>query len=424
VWGGVGWGLPATTTATGAQLRLWGHDNYGQDLLFNVRNGGIYYWAKSTTYPRALEVAALGSPFVPTGAVGKAPTIAKQVMVSDNDRHVIAFGCDDEFSLGTQDPLLIRFSATESITEWRTLPTTDAGSLRIGSGSFIVTAVETKQQIVVITDTSVHAMQYLGPPFTFGITMLSDNISITSPNAAIAVDDAIYWMGEGDFYIYNGIVSQIPCDVKDYVFSRINDQQTEKVVAGANINYGEVWWFYPSSSSTENDSYVDYNYQQRIWYYGTMSRTAWTHKNLGIYPIAAGADHYMYLHELGVDDGSTNPPVGISAYIESSGQDLGDGDSFAFIWRIIPDLTFRDSTATTPAATMTVKMSNFPGADFSQTNSNVVTKTGSYPVEQFTNQVFSRLRGRSFAFRISSSAAGVAWRLGAPRLDIRPDGRR
>lgn len=423
-WGGVGWGLPASTVATGAQLRLWGHDNFGQNLLFNVRNGGIYYWAKDTAYPRALELASLGSPFVPTGATGKAPTIAKQIMVSDNDRHVIAFGCDDEFSLGTQDPLLIRFSATESITEWRSLPTTDAGSLRIGSGSLIVTAVETKQQIVVITDTSVHAMQYLGAPYVFGLTMLSDNISITSPNAAIAVDDAVYWMGEGDFYIYNGIVSQVPCDVKDYVFSRINAQQTEKVVAGANINYGEVWWFYPSSSSTENDSYVVYNYQQRIWYYGTMSRTAWTHKNLGIYPIAAGADHYMYLHELGMDDGSVNPPVGLSAYIESSGQDLGDGDSFAFIWRIIPDLTFRDSTATAPSATMTVKMSNFPGADFSQTNSNVVTKTGSYPVEQFTNQVFSRLRGRSFTFRISSSDVGVAWRLGAPRLDVRTDGKR
>lgn len=424
VWGGVGWGLPATTTTTGAQLRLWGHDNYGQNLIFNVRNSGIYYWEKNDLYPRAVELAALGSPYVPTGATGKAPTIAKQVLVSDNDRHIIAFGCDDEFNLGVQDPLLIRFSATESVTEWRSLATTDAGSLRIGSGSLIVTAVETKQQIIVITNTSVHAMQYLGPPYTFGLTMLSDNISIASPNAAIAVDDSVYWMGEGDFYIYNGVVSQVPCDVKDYVFSRINAQQTEKVVAGANINYGEVWWFYASSASSENDSYVVYNYQQRIWYFGSISRTAWTHKNLGIYPIAASTDNYMYLHELGTDDGSQNPPVGISAFIESTGQDLGDGDQFAFIWRVIPDLTFRNSTASIPKVTMTVKMANFPGADFSQSNSNLVTQTKSYPVEVFTNQVFTRLRGRSFTFRISSSDVGVTWRLGAPRLDIRTDGKR
>jgi len=422
VWGGVGWGDPATTTTPGAQLRLWGHDNYGENLLFNVRNGGIYYWVKNTSYPRAVELSSLA------GATdGKAPTIAKQVMVSDNDRHVLAFGCDDEFSIGTQDPLLIRFSEAEDLTEWRSLPTNSAGSIRIGSGSAIITAVETKQQILVITDTSVHALQYLGPPFTFGLTMVSDNISITSPNAAIAVDDAVYWMGEGDFYVYNGTVTQIPCDVKDYIFSRIDTSQTQKVVAGANINFGEVWWFYQSNTegATDNDSYVCYNYQQRIWYFGTMARSAWTHKNLGIYPIAASpADSYTYLHEVGTDDGSQNPPVGISAYIESTGQDLGDGDSFAFIWRLIPDLTFRNSEAVNPQATFTVSMSNFPGADFSQTNSNVITKTSSYPVEQFTHQVFTRLRGRSFTFKVASTEVGTTWRLGAPRLDIRTDGRR
>jgi hypothetical protein len=436
VWGRQGWGEGYTAVTADSQLRLWTHDNFGENLLINVRNGGIYYWVKDTSspYPRAVDISTLGAPYSPTGAVGTAPTIAKQVLVSDNDRHVIAFGCDDEFSLGTQDPLLIRFSATESITEWRTLPTNDAGSLRIGSGSFIVTAIETKQQILVITDTSVHALQYLGAPYIFGLTMLSDNISITSPNAAIAVDDAVYWMGEGDFYVYNGVVSQVPCDVKDYVFSRINSNQTPKIVAGVNINYGEIWWFYPSNTVTngvtnsENDSYVVYNYQQRIWYYGSMARTAWTHKNLGSYPIAASTDNYMYLHESGMDDGSTTPTSAISAYIESSGQDLGDGDSFAFIWRVIPDLTFRNSTATLPSATMTVKMSNFPGADFNAAPSgytgSAITRTGTYPVEQFTNQVFTRLRGRSFTFRIDSDGVGVTWRLGAPRLDVRSDGKR
>lgn len=436
VWGRQGWGEGYTATTSDSQLRLWTHDNFGQNLLINVRNGGIYYWVNDTSspYPRAVDISTLVAPYSPTGAVGTAPTIAKQVLVSDNDRHIIAFGCDDEFSIGTQDPLLIRFSATESITEWRTLTTNDAGSLRIGSGSFIVTAVETKQQILVITDTSVHALQYVGAPYLFGLTMLSDNISITSPNAAIAVDDAVYWMGEGDFYVYNGVVSQVPCDVKDYVFSRINSDQTPKIVAGVNINYGEIWWFYPSNTVTdgvtnsENDSYVVYNYQQRIWYYGSMARTAWTHKNLGSFPIAASTDNYMYLHESGMDDGSTTPTSAISAYIESSGQDLGDGDSFAFIWRVIPDLTFRNSTATLPSATMTVEMSNFPGADFNPAPSgytgSAVTRTGTYPVEQFTNQVFTRLRGRSFTFRIDSDAVGVTWRLGAPRLDVRSDGKR
>jgi hypothetical protein len=435
VWGGIGtggtsspptttgWGDPAATTTSGSQLRLWNHDNFGQNLLFNVSNGGIYYWAKSTAYPRAVELTSLAG-----ATTGKAPTIAKQVLISDNDRHALAFGCDDEFSIGTQDPLLIRFSEAENVTEWRSLATNDAGSIKIGSGSYIVTAVETKQQILVITDTSVHALQYLGPPFTFGLTMVSDNISITSPNAAIAVDDSVYWMGEGDFYIYNGTVTQIPCDVKDYVFSRIDPQQTQKVVAGANINFGEVWWFYQSNTAgvTDNDSYVVYNYQQKVWYFGTLTRTAWTHKNLGIYPIAASpADNYVYLHEQGFDDGSkVAPNNGITAFIESTGQDLGDGDSFAFIWRMIPDLTFRNSTAVSPQATFTVMMSNFPGTDFSQTNANVVTKTSSYTVEEFTPQVYTRLRGRSFTFKISSTAPGVGWRLGAPRLDVRTDGRR
>ena len=415
-WGGVGWGLAADTTTPGAKLRLWGHDNFGENLIFNVRDGGIYYWEFSNSYTRAVELATL------TGH-NQTPTIAKQVLVSDNDRHVIAFGCDDEGAPGVQDPLLIRFSDTESLTDWQSLTTNTAGSLRIGSGSTIVTAVETKQQIIVITDTSVHSMQFIGAPYTFGLTMVSDNISIASPNAAVSVDDAVYWMGDGIFYAYTGQVTPLPCDVKDYVFSNINYSQNQKITAGININYAEIWWFYPSANSQENDSYVVYNYEQQIWYYGLLARTAWTHKNLGTYPFAAGPDHYLYNHEFGTDDGSVNPPVGIPAYIESSGQDLGDGDQFAFIWRIIPDLTFRNSTGT-PSATFSVKTSRFPGTDYDQTNNGAVIRTSSYPVEQFTPQLYTRLRGRSFAFRISSSAAGVAWRLGAPRVDVKPDGKR
>jgi hypothetical protein len=415
-WSRGGWGSGASVTVPGAQLRLWTHDNYGEDILINVKDGGIYYWDKSLSFLRAVPIYQM------VGAQS-APQVAKQIMVSDNDRHVIAFGCDDEFNPGVQDPLLIRFSSQEDFLEWRSLPTTTAGSLRIGSGSTFVQALETKQQILIFTDSALHSMQYLGPPFTFGINMISDNISTAGPNAAVAAGESVFWMGQGEFYGYNGVVSQMVCDVKDYVFSDINTTQLEKVFAGVNPNFGEVWWFYPSASSNENDRYVVYNYQQNIWYYGSIVRTAWTHTNTGIFPIACGTDGYVYLHETGADDGSTYPASPITAYIESSGQDIGDGDQFSFMWRLIPDITFRNSTGS-PTATFTIKSSNFPGADFSQSDSRVVAKTASVPVEQFTNQVYIRIRGRSFAFRVESSDIGAAWRVGIPRIDVRTDGKR
>jgi len=415
-WSRGGWGSGSDVTVAGAQLRIWTHDNYGEDLIINVRDGGIYLWEKDLAYPRAEDL------YTQPGAQA-VPRVAKQVMISDNDRHVIAFGCDDEFSPGVMDPLLIRFSSQEDLLDWRSLPTNTAGSLRVGSGSTIICAVETKQQIVVFTDASLHSMQFLGPPFTFGISMLSDNISIASPNACVSVDDAVFWMGEGEFYAYDGTVMQLPCDVKDYVFSDINVDQLGKVFCGTNPNFSEVWWFYPSAASSENDRYVVYNYQQRIWYYGTMSRTSWTHRNQGIYPIACDPSGFVYTHEVGADDGSQFPPAPISAYIESSGQDIGEGDQFSFMWRVLPDITFRTST-NAPKATFTIKASNFPGADFSQSDSRIVSKVSSIPVEQYTNQLYVRVRGRSFAFRIESSEIGTAWRLGAPRVDIRTDGRR
>ena len=415
-WSRGGWGSAADTTVPGAQLRIWSHDNYGENLIFNVRDGGVYYWDKDIAFVRAVPIYTI------VGAQS-APQVAKQVMISDNDRHVIAFGCDDEFNPGVMDPLLIRFSSQENFLEWRTLPTTTAGSLRIGSGSTVIQAVETKQQILIFTDSSLHSMQYLGPPFTFGINMLSDSISIAGPNVAVAAGESVFWMGQGEFYAYNGVVSQLPCTVKDYVFSDINIGQLDKVYSGVNPNFGEVWWFYPSLNSNENDRYVIYNYQQNIWYIGTLVRTAWTHRNTGIYPVAAGTDGYIYIQESGNDDGSTYPPTAVNAYVESSGQDIGDGDQFAFMWRMIPDITFRNSTGS-PMATFTIKSSNFPGADFSQSDSRVVAKTSSIPVEQFTNQVYIRIRGRSFAFRVESCDLGSAWRLGIPRIDVKTDGKR
>ena len=296
--------------------------------------------------------------------------------------------------------------------------------MRIGSGSKIVTAVETRQQVLVFTDVSLHAMQYLGPPFTFGINAISENITIASPLAAIAIEDNVFWMGAEEFYVYGGAVQRLPCSVRDYVFSNINSDQIEKVTASLNSAFSEVTWYYPSASSSENDSYVTYNYDQKIWYYGTLSRTVWLDRGVNAEPIAAGADHYLYLHEIGFDDGSTSPATAITSYIESSQMDLGDGEQFAFMRRLIPDMTFRNSTAPVPSATMTLKVRNFPGGNYLDSNANTITKTASVPVEQFTEQVFVRLRGRSFAFRIESEDTGVAWRLGSPRVDIRPDGRR
>lgn len=417
-WSRSTWGSGSASTASGQTLRIWSHDNFGEDLIINVRDGNIYYWDKTTGFStRAQELSGLAG-------ANKTPTVAKQVLVSDRDRHVIAFGCDPETDPGVQDPLLIRFSDQENVTDWQALVTNTAGDLRIGSGSEIIAAVETRQQILVFTDVSLHAMQYLGPPFTFGINEISTNITIASPLSAIAVEDNVFWMGAEEFYVYGGAVQRIPCSVRDYVFTDINTDQLEKVTASTNTAFSEVTWFYPSASSSENDRYVTYNYQQKIWYYGTMERTFWMDRGVNDNPIAASPDHYLYYHEVGFDDGSTNPVSAISAYIESSQMDLGEGEQFVFMRRMIPDLTFRNSTSLDPSAIMTLKVRNFPGGDYLSSDQSTVSKTASVPIEQFTDQAFVRLRGRSFAFRIESTDEGVTWRLGSPRVEIRPDGRR
>jgi len=418
-WARGTWNSAASVDLITDTLRIWTHDNFGENLLMNVMNGGIYYWQPSggLSNNRAVAISSLAG-------ANQAPTIATKVIVSDVDRHVIAFGCDPATNIGTQDPLLIRFSDQENITDWNSTADNSAGSLSIGSGSKIVTAIETRQQILVFTDISLHALQYVGPPFTFGINMISDNITIRSPSSVAAVQDTVYWMGKSEFYIYNGGVQTLPCSVKDYVFSDFNSSQAEKCFAAVNSSFSEVWWFYPSSSSDNNDRYVVYNYLQNVWYYGTMVRTAWIDRGVEENPIAASRDGYLYNHEIGFDDGSTSPASAISAYIESSQFDLGEGDSFSFVKRLIPDLTFRSSTALPPTANFTLKARNFPGGNYLQTNSKAVEKTASVPVEQFTQDAHVRLRGRSIAVKVDSSTTGVGWRLGSPRIDIRSDGRR
>ena len=422
-WGSDGWGEAASGGLTTTnQIRLWSHDNFGEDLLINPRDGGIYYWDRTNNLStRAVEVSTR------SGTKTSIPTIAKQVLVSDQDRHVIAFGCDGlnasssaNQGNGTQDPLLIRFSDQENPLIWFPSVTNTAGDLRLGAGSTFVQAVETKREILVWTDTALNSMRFIGPPFTFGLQQLVSNITIMGPNAAVATEDVVYWMGIDNFYVYAGQTQQLPCTVKDKVFLDFNLEQADKVVSGVNSEFSEVFWFYPSASSTDNDKYVVYNYGEKVWYFGSLSRTAWIDRGVRTYPIAA-ANSYIYNHEFGYDDDGS----AMNSFIESAAIDIGDGDKFTYIRRVVPDLTFNGSTnLSSPQATFTVKSRNFPGADFGTTPAGITTRTASSPVETFTEQLHLRSRGRSFALRIESAAVGAKWKLGSPRIDIREDGRR
>ena len=422
-WGRDGWGDAASSgLSTTNQIRLWSHDNFGEDLIINARDSNIYYWDKSNNLSTAaVELSTR------TGTKTSIPQIAKQVLVSDQDRHVIAFGCDGLNSSasanqgdGTQDPLLIRFSDQENPLVWYPASTNTAGDLTLGAGSTFMQAVETKREILVWTDTALNSMRFIGPPFTFGLQQLASNITIMSPNAAVATEDVVFWMGIDNFYVYAGQTQQLPCTVKDKVFLDFNFEQADKVISGVNSEFSEVFWFYPSGSSSDNDKYVVYNYGEKVWYFGSLARSAWIDRGVRTYPIAAGSS-YLYNHEFGYDDDGT----AMNSFIESAAIDIGDGDQFTYIRRVIPDLTFNGSTnLSSPQATFTVKARNFPGASFDNTASGDAIRTASSPVETFTNQLHLRARGRSFALRVESDALGAKWKLGSPRIDLRPDGRR
>ena len=418
-----GWGEAATGgLVTTNQIRLWSHDNFGEDLLLNPRDSNIYYWDRSNNLStRAVELKEL------SGTKTSVPQIAKQILVSDQSRHVIAFGCDGLGAAsntvegdGVQDPLLIRFSSQEDPIDWYPTETNTAGDLILGQGSTFMQALETKREILVWTDTALNSMRFTGEPFTFGLAQLASNITIMSPNAAVATEDVVFWMGIDTFYVYAGQTQQLPCTVKDKVFLDFNLEQADKVVGGVNSEFSEVFWFYPSASSSDNDKYVVYNYLEKLWYFGTLSRTAWLDRGVRTYPVAAGGS-YIYNHEFGYDDDGS----AMNSFIESGVIDIGDGDQFTYIRRVIPDLTFVGSTnLSSPQATFTVKARNFPGASFDSTASGDAIRTASSPVETFTNQLHLRARGRSFALRVESDALGAKWKLGSPRVDLRPDGRR
>ena len=417
-----GWGDAASgglTTTT--QIRLWSHDNFGEDLLINARDSNIFYWDRTNNLStRAIELSTR------TGTKTSVPQVAKQVLVSDQDRHVIVFGADGLGANssatqgdGVQDPLLIRFSSQENPIDFFPTATNTAGDLRLGAGSTFVQAVETKREILVWTDTALFSMRFIGPPFTFGLSQLASNITIMGPNAAVSTEDVVYWMGIDNFYIYAGRTQQLPCTVRQKVFGDFNRSESDKVTSGINSEFSEIFWFYPSANSTENDKYVIYNYGEKVWYFGSLARTAWLDRGTRANPLAAG-NQYIFNHEIGFDDDGS----AMTSFIESAAIDIGDGDKFTYIRRVIPDLTFLGSTnLSSPQAVFTVKSRRFPGASFDNTDSGTTIGSISSDVETFTEQLHIRSRGRSFALRVESTALGTKWKLGSPRVDLRPDGR-
>jgi hypothetical protein len=429
-WSRGSWGS-GFTTGFGLQLRLWSQSNFGEDLLFSPRGGALYLWQPGSGATPAYSTR--GALISGTDV----PALINEVMVSDTSRIVICFGCNDYGAYGTTalDPLLIRWSAQESYTVWTPAATNQAGSYRLSHGSTIIGALQTRQEIVVWTDAAIYSMQYLGPPYVYGFTLLADNISIASPNAMATANGVVYWMGVDKFYAYSGRVETLPCSVRTYIFNDINRDQGAQFNAGTNEGFSEVWWNYCSKNSDVVDRYVIFNYLDRVWYYGTLDRTAWLDSPLRQYPTAATAGNILVYHEAAVDDGSTNPPSAINAYVQSSDFDIGDGHNYGFVWRIVPDITFDGSdttgqTSDKPVVNFTVRPRQNPGSNYGVADNPTVTSAQSYAgqttynVQQFTEIVYTRIRGRQMAFKVESNSIGTQWQLGVPRIDVRPDGRR
>ena len=351
------------------------------------------------------------------------PTKQNYILVSDTSRFVMLFGTTD-YGSTTLDPMLVRWSNQESVVNWVPSPINQAGSVRLSHGSEIVTALQTRQEIVVWTDSSLYSLQYLGPPLVWGSQLLGDNISIISQNAASVASGRVYWMGVDKFYVYDGRVQTLRCDLRRHIFSDINAAQVGQVFSGTNEGFNEVWWFYCTANSTQVNAYVVYNYVEDVWYYGTLGRTAWIDSGLRDYPVAATYSYNLVNHEQGIDDNQTGTPTAIEAYIESAEFDIDDGEHFGFVWRMVPDLTFQGSTAETPQVTMTMYGMNGSGSGFDTEASKAVARTSTVTIEQFTNIIYTRIRGRQMIVKIASDGLGTTWQLGAPRIDIRPDGRR
>ena len=496
-WGSGVWGTGGASTVA---LQLWSQVNYGEDLVFGPRGGGLYYWdATSGVNTRGVLLNTLGGTVtftnssvtgvptvvtstiqytegaalqfsggsLPTGVTAATtyyafqvngltfnlldsagaevsttstgsgsvslivdvPTVQNSITVSDSSRFIIVFGCND-YGSATLDPMLIRWSAQDDPYNWTPDATNQAGFVRVSHGSEIVATVQTRQEVLVFTDSAVYSLQYLGPPYVWAPQLLGDNISIEGPNAAVIASGIVYWMGVDKFYSYDGRVQTLNCDLRRHVFQDFNQAQAAQVVAGTNEGFNEVWWFYCSANSNTIDRYVVYNYLEKIWYYGTnLGRTAWLDSGLLDYPLAATYNNNLVYHENGLNDNETATTTAINAYISSSEFDIGDGHNFGFVWRVLPDLTFENAenspTGATPSVTMTLYGLANSGSGVTSTAAQPVAKSSSYVItEEFTGMIFTRMRGRQMIFKISSNQINTVWQLGAPRIDIRPDGRR
>jgi len=423
-WGSGGYGLGTwgNGLSNTDSLRIWSASNFGEDLVFGVKGGAIYYWDASTS------VASRGVPISTLPGATDPPTVQNFILVSDTYRFVLCFGSNDVGSV-VQDPMLIRWSDQESVTDWLPTAANQAGSIRLSHGSKIITAIQTRQEIVVLTDSSLYSLQYLGAPLVWGSQLLGDNISVMGPNVAAVASGMVFWMGKDKFYSYSGRIETLNCDLRKYIFNDINLLQNEQVFAGTNEGFNEIWWFYCSSESTTVDRYVVYNYQEKIWHYGTMARTAWFDAGLRDYPQAATYNYNLVNHELGYDDNETGVVLPINAYIESAEFDIQDGHNLGFVYRILPDVTFSGSTSASPSVTMTLIPMMNSGSGYNDpqslagSSSAAVTRTSTAIIEQFTGQVYVRVRGRQMIFKIESTDLGNAWQLGAPRIDIKPDGK-
>jgi hypothetical protein len=420
-WGRLAWGDPLSTVISSIPLRVWSADNYGEDLVYCPRDGHIYYWdATNGLTTRGVELGSL------PGA-SDVPSQASIVRVTD-DRHVVAFGATDQLT-STFDPLLIRWSDQEDPLNWTPVIDNTAGSQRVPLGSYIVAAVVSRQETLIWTDRSLHSMQFTGPPFTFNLQTLAETCDIAGPNAAVNINNVTYWMGQSRFWVYSGRIQTLPCDVQRYVFDDLNIYQLPQVCAYVNEGFAEVTWFYCSAGSFQLDRYVTYNYLDDLWFYGTLSRTAMiqaSSRGGDIYAAGGGYisdDGSLFIHEVGVDDGSTNPPSPIEAYIESADVDINDGDSMVFVDRVFPDFTFARSSVDAPELTLSVESRKYSGQPLQTTTNRTVSKPTTATVDEHTKQLWVRLRGRQIRLKISSVGAGVSWLLGALRINIRTDGK-
>jgi len=425
-WGAGAWGFGAwgIGSSGAASIRIWNHQNFGEDLIYAPKGGAFYYWdatAGLTTRGVALDSLSGAS---------DVPVVQTLFLVSDASRFVIAFGCND-YGATDLDPMLIRWSDQESAVNWTPAATNQAGSLRLSHGSKIEAVLQTRQEILMWTDTSLYGLQYLGPPIVWGSQLLTDNVTIVSDRAMSIAAGVVYWMGQDKFYSYDGRVNTLSCDLRQYIFSDINRAQYAQVFSGTSEQFNEIWWFYCSADSTVVDRYVVYNYLEKVWYYGNLSRTAWT--DIGIstdYPIAATYINNLVFQEIGNDDNSTATTLPIPAYITSAEFDIDDGHNFSFIWRVLPDVTFRGSSAASPSATLTLLPLQNSGSGYNNpaslggSDNGVVTRIATVPIEEFTGQVNVRVRGRQLSIKMASDAVGVQWQLGSPRIEIRPDGRK